>query len=304
MLDIVIVNWNSGNQLQRCVSSISSSNPTNIIVVDNHSSDNSIYFLNSTSGITIVQASSNLGFGKACNLGASLNKSEFILFLNPDTVLYPGVLDMVLEYMVAPENYNVGICGIQLVDVYGKISRSCTRFPTPLTLLAHSIGIDRIFNFCSYFMEDWSHNSTDEVDHVIGAFYFMRRTLFDLLDGFDERFFVYLEDLDFSRRANQLGWRILYLSDVKSFHAGGGCSKGIKSKRMFYSLRSRLLYAHKHFGPSSFIVVCLTTFLIEPISRSVLAISRCSWASLRETWAGYLMLWRWFPQWVLKGVTR
>lgn len=101
-----------------------------------------------------------------------------------------------------------------------------------------------------------------------------------------------------------MGWRTVYLTDVQAFHAGGGTSNQVKAKRLFYSLRSRLLYSHKHFGVLGFALTCAATFLLEPFSRSALALSKRSWPSFKETWQGYGMLFRWLPQWCLKGVTR
>jgi GT2 family glycosyltransferase len=153
-------------------------------------------------------------------------------------------------------------------------------------------------------MAEWDHASILQVDHVIGAFFLVRREIFNSLNGFDDRFFVYLEDLDFSFRARKAGWRSMYLADAQAFHAGGGTSNQVKARRLFYSLRSRLLYAFKHFSWLGAIAVVLATLLVEPLSRSAQALFRASLSTLRETWAAYGMLWRWLPQWFLKGVTR
>jgi len=153
-------------------------------------------------------------------------------------------------------------------------------------------------------MAEWGHAQTREVDHVIGAFFLVRRVVFEALGGFDERFFVYLEDLDFSRRASNAGWSSVYLADAQAFHAGGGTSNQIKARRLFYSLRNRLLYAFKHFSWPEAMLVMFATLLIEPFSRAALALLRWSWSGLKETWAAYGMLWNWLPQWLFKGVTR
>jgi GT2 family glycosyltransferase len=306
MIDIVIVNWNSGMLLRKCIESIQkygSKYVNRLIVVDNSSSDASLNDINYDDAI-IIYAGENLGFGKACNLGAQKSNSKYLLFLNPDAALYPDTLESVLIFMNKPLNADVGICGVQLVDSSSHVSRNCTRFPAYWAFVAHAIGIDKLLPSTGYFMSEWAHDSTRDVDHVIGAFYLVRRQLFEAIGGFDEQFFVYLEDLDFSYRAHQAGWQSVYLTDVQAYHAGGGTSNQVKAKRLFYSLRSRLLYAFKHFHLLGALVVLLTTLFIEPISRSVLAVSRRSWSSLTETWQGYGMLWRWLPQWIFKGVTR
>lgn len=301
-LSIIIVNWNSGVQAKTCIDSLNEQCP--VIVVDNASTDDSQNAVAKLPGVTVVQSDQNLGFGKACNLGAQHASSDFLLFLNPDTAVYPGTLDQALAFMQDAAHADVGICGVQLVDESNRVSRSCARFPTPSGFAAHAFGVDRVFPRSGHFMAEWAHDSTRDVDHVIGAFFMVRRELFESLNGFDERFFVYLEDLDFSYRARQAGWRSVYLSDVQAFHAGGGTSNQVKAKRLFYSLRSRLLYAFKHFSWGGAVLVFLSTLLVEPLSRSAFAIVRRSWPSCKETWQGYSMLWRWLPQWWFSGVTR
>lgn len=307
MIDVVIVNWNSGVLLANCIQSVrrcSIENIGRIIVVDNGSKDGSCDFLLNMDDVLLIHGGGNLGFGRACNMGAGYARGEYILFLNPDAELYEGVLKVTHEFMFASREGRVGICGVQLMDEAGKVARSCARFPNAFNFLAHSVGVVHYFPRLGHFMNEWMHDRTQPVDHVIGAFFLVRREVFDELDGFDERFFVYLEDLDFSYRARQAGWRSVYLADVKAFHAGGGTSNQVKAKRLFYSLRSRLLYAFKHFSLFGALLVLMSTLLLEPVSRSALAVIRRSWTSLIETWSGYGMLFRWLPQWIFKGVTR
>ena len=310
-VSIVIVNWNANSQLADAIASIAKHHHnlvSSVIIVDNASTDDSLDQVEALQNLScrplIIRNSTNLGFGRACNLGARHAKSGYLLFLNPDAVLYADTLPTALAYMEDPVNAKVGICGVQLLDESGHVARSCARFPTALALVAHAVGLDRFIPRLGHFMSEWDHAHTRQVDHVIGAFFLVRRDLFDALQGFDERFFVYLEDLDFSRHAHQAGWRSVYLVEAQAFHAGGGTSNQIKARRLFYALRSRLLYAFKHFSKLGAVSVLLATFFVEPLSRSVLALMRRSWQSLKETWIAYGMLWRWLPQWVLKGRTR
>lgn len=304
MISAIIVNWNAGPQLKHCLDTMAGTITQQIIVVDNASADGSEQSAVDRSGVVLIRSPENLGFGKACNLGVQQATTEYLLFINPDAAVYPDTLEKALAFMQDPANAQVGICGVQLMDESGQVARSCARFPTAGGFVAHAMGLDRIFPRLGHFMAEWPHDTTREVDHVIGAFFLVRRALFESLGGFDERFFVYLEDLDFSLRARQAGWRTVYLADVQAFHAGGGTSNQVKARRLFYSLRSRLLYATKHFSAGGAALVFLATLLLEPVSRTALALARRSWPALKETWAGYAMLWRWLPQWVFKGVTR
>lgn len=311
LISIIIVNWNAGPQLAEVVSSIGKHHHglvSSVVLVDNASTDDSLDQVEALQSLQIrpliIRNSENLGFGRACNLGAQHAKSSYLLFLNPDAVLFADTLPTALAYMEDPVNVKVGICGVQLLDEAAHVARHCARFPSALGFVAHAIGVDRFIPLLGHVMAEWDHAETRQVDHVIGAFFLVRSELFDAIGGFDERFFVYLEDLDFSRRAHQAGWRSVYLVDAQAFHAGGGTSNQIKARRLFYSLRSRLLYAFKHFSSLGAVAVLLATLLVEPLARSALALIRRSSTSINETWAAYGMLWRWLPQWVLKGKTQ
>lgn len=295
MLNIIIVNWNAGPHLKNCVDSITKfggGHVEKIIVVDNGSVDGSETSVEACPNVTLIRTGENLGFGKACNLGAERATSDYLLFLNPDAALFEGTLTTVVNFMYEPANQGVGICGVQLIEENGQISRSCARFPSASGLLVHAVGLDRIFPILGHLMAEWDHLNDRQVDHVIGAFFFVRRSLFEQLHGFDERFFVYLEDLDFSYRAHQAGWHSFYLTDVQAFHSGGGTSRQVKAHRLFYSLRSRLFYGFKHFKPSHAWGLLIVTLAIEPISRSVFSLLRGNLRDVNVTFKGYQMLYR------------
>lgn len=300
MLDIVIVNWNSGDQLRACIDSIAKYNcglVCSVLVVDNGSVDGSEVMADGSLKVTLIRAGANLGFGKACNLGAHHAKGEYLLFLNPDAALYPETLSKVLAYMQGLVNKNVGICGVQLLDEAGHVSRSCARFPSVAVFAAQALGLNKLpwFRAWSQHMGEWAHDTTREVDQVIGAFFFIRRSVFEALNGFDERFFVYFEEVDVSYRARQAGWRSVYLASAQAFHAGGGTSQQVKAARLFYSLRSRLLYGFKHFSPLQAWALVGVTLLIEPVSRSIFSLLRGGLEDVRNTLMGYGMLWRALP---------
>ena len=302
-LDIVIVNWNSGRHLASCLESIASASGESaclqkVIVIDNNSTDMSKPEPGSFGLPLKVHANSrNLGFSAACNQGAAMGEADYLLFLNPDTVLFEDSLTVPLSFMEEPGNERVGITGIQLIDDAGGISRTCARFPTFRRYVSHSIGLDRIFprRFPGQFMSDWDHSQNREVDHVMGAFFLVRRSLFETLGGFDERFFVYAEDMDFSLRARDAGWKSYYLSETRAYHRGGGSSEQVRALRLFYSLRSKLLFAFKHFSGVEAVLLSLTVLLLEPIFRIFNAVSHRSAAEVSEVFRSYAMLLRDLP---------
>lgn len=304
-VDIIIVNWNSGDQLRSCLSSVyKTSSPAlkkflNVIVVDNGSKDQSLLKIQQDfPELLLINNKDNRGFGAACNQGALSSKAKYILFLNPDTVLSGGSIDIPVDFLERAENRDYAVCGIQIINERGVISRSCARFPRVIDFIADIIGISKLFpNFpLGMHLSNWNHMDNKAVDHVIGAFYLVRRDIFEKLGGFDERFFVYLEDLDLSRRIHENGQKIYYLTDAQCFHKGGGVTEKIKAQRLFYALRSRILYSFKHLDVISAIIVLTLTFLIEPLTRSMQAIISGSFIQLKNTLKAFLMLYRSMPE--------
>lgn len=144
-------------------------------------------------------------------------------------------------------------------------------------------------------MVEWDHRSDRTVDHVIGAFYMIRAATFQALGGFDERFFVYLEDLDLSLRARRMGLLTRFVASPPSFHLGGGVSRQVKAERLFYATRSRLLYGFKRLPAWQAWTHAATTLVCEPLARTVRALLRRSWQVLRFTWRGFALVYRDLP---------
>jgi N-acetylglucosaminyl-diphospho-decaprenol L-rhamnosyltransferase len=299
-IDIVIVNWNSGEQISNCLKSISSSikNVTilKVIVVDNASNDGSADNINNTSlPLQIIQNSSNMGFAKACNQGAESSVADYILFLNPDTVLFHESIDIPVVFMNQKRNEKVGICGIQLVNESGAISFTCSRFPSASRIIATALGLHKIFpNVVErQLMIEWNHQNDREVDQVMGAFFLIRRDLFDKLDGFDTRFFVYYEEVDLAFRARKEGYSSHFVSSAQAFHKGGGTTANIQGIALFYYLRSRILYCYKHFNFFLSTFIFIITITLEFASRLMQAISSLSFKKIIGVLSAYTKLYTW-----------
>ena len=297
MIDVVIVNWNAGARLRACLDSLraaaAGAPPMQVVVVDNGSTDGSADGLEAADGLVrVVRAGENLGFARACNLGARHGQAEYLLFLNPDTIVNAAALAAPVRFLSAPAHASAGVCGLQLIGADGAIQRTCTRQPTGRMFAAKMLGLDQIAprRWPSHFMGEWAHDETRRVDHVIGAFYVIRRAIFERLGGFDERFFVYLEDLDLSTRVRQLGHEVWYLTDATAFHEGGGTSDQVRARRLAYSLHSRIQYGFKHFTRGTAWGLCLGTLLIEPWIRLGVSLARGRAREARETAAGFAHL--------------
>jgi GT2 family glycosyltransferase len=303
LLDVVIVNYNSGRQLFECLESVMASPGdercvAQIVVVDNASADGSMDGVEALGRkVRALRSKTNLGFAAACNLGAARGESPFILFLNPDTRIFPDALAAPLEFMSSPEAEGVGICGIQLVNETGQPRRGCGRIPSARNFLYPALGLTTLSPrlFPGVELAEFDHASDRDVDHVMGAFYLVRRELFDALNGFDERFFVYLEDLDFSQRAREAGWRTRFLAGARAFHLGGGASRNVKAARLFYSLRSRIIFSFKHLALGKAIAVLLASAVVELPLRLVRALGRGARHEGKDTLIGYARLYRDLP---------
>ena len=296
-LDIVIVNWNTGLQLRECLQSISIASPASIlrlcgcVVVDNASLDDSADGLDALIPLTLIKNPENKGFAYACNQGAKLGSAEYLLCLNPDVRLFPDSLTKALLFLQEPQNERVGILGIQLVDQTGVVQRNVAHFATPGSLFYQMLGLDHLFPsyFRSHFMTGWDHQESREVDQVTGAFFLLRRKVFEELKGFDERFFMYFEDLDFAYLAKQAGWKSYYLADAQAFHHGGGASDQVKARRLSYVLDSRVLYVAKHFGVPAAGCILLASVGMELWARLVWSLITLSGQNFLETLQGYEM---------------
>ncbi len=300
-VDIVIVNWNTGTALAECLAALDRSRTEahrrgRLVIVDNGSTDESLGSLapGSPDAVRIVdRAGCNLGFAAACNRGAAQCDADYLLFLNPDTRVDPNAIDAVVAFMERPENARVGVCGAQMRDASGAVQRTCAHRPDARRLLHRALGLDRIApaRFPGLVMHDWPHDTTRRVDHVIGAFYLVRRPVFAALGGFDERFFVYLEDLDFSVRAAEAGWEVAFVAGARVEHAGGGASSSAPVARRVYATQSRMEYARKHFGPAVAATHALATLLVEPFVRTAVALVRADVRDAAVTAAAWARLW-------------
>jgi N-acetylglucosaminyl-diphospho-decaprenol L-rhamnosyltransferase len=304
-VDVIIVNWNAGHQLRECLESFTGVAQdrvalTRIVVVDNGSTDGSLESLDALFGklpLNVIRNTENKGFAAACNQGAAASTADFLLFLNPDTRLNAGCLEKPVAFFDEAGSQCVGILGVQLVNATGEVARNCARLPTAKAMVGRSLGLDRLLPsyFPPHFLFEWPHDKTRTVDQVMGAFCIIRRLLFVSLGGFDERFFVYFEDLDLAIRARALGWTSVYLATAQAFHRGQGTTDAAKAKRLFYFCRSQILFAFKHYTRTAALAVAATILLVEPITRTVVALTTGRTFDVPDILRGFAMLWADLP---------
>lgn len=295
MVDIVIVNWNSSNYLEKCIYSVFNTNNKNnvnrVFIIDNNSQDSSIDKIIHNDKVKIIRNEGNLGFSKACNQGIKLCSSGYVLLLNPDTQLLDTTLKDCMAFM--QEKNDIDILGCQLLDDKGNITLSCSRFPTPKGIFFDSLGFSKIAPSIfrpSIIMSDWDHKKSCPVDQVMGAFMFMDSDIFEKVGYFDEQFFVYYEEVDFSKRLAKLGGKSYFNANIKAIHSGEGTTKTVKGFRLYLNLQSRLKYAKKHFSSGGYFMVWFATFFIEPFSRTILLLIKGNFKEIAEIFKGYTLL--------------
>jgi N-acetylglucosaminyl-diphospho-decaprenol L-rhamnosyltransferase len=225
-LDVVIVSYRSRELLRRCLESLSAHRPAvpmTVVVVDNDSRDGTSEMVRDDyPEVELVRSPTNLGFAAATNLGAARGGSPYLLALNPDTEVTAGALDTVLETMGAhPE---AGVVGARLLRGDGTLDHASKRtFPTPLSALGHFSGVGRRpgarGKLAAYRAPEVE---SGPVDAVNGAFMLMRRDAFERLGGFDEGYWMYMEDLDLSYRLARAGWLSWYEPASTVTHIKGG----------------------------------------------------------------------------------
>lgn len=261
VIALVILNWNGANDTLACLSSISrlhlpSGVKLDLIVVDNASSDNSVRRLANHKGITFLRNAQNLGYAGGNNVGihfALTRSPDFIWILNPDIQVDPNCLINLLAFakshpradILAPKiyffpgseyhsrRYKKSDRGKVILYAGGKINWAMG--------LGKHIGVDEV---------DTGQFSTSRVTQFAsGACLFAKASVFRALGGFDERYFLYLEDLDFSLRANQKGFRVYFVPGAFAWHRNASSSQVGGPLQDYYFTRNRLLFVTTHGGP-------------------------------------------------------
>jgi N-acetylglucosaminyl-diphospho-decaprenol L-rhamnosyltransferase len=197
-----------------------------------------------------IQNKSNAGFAKANNQAAVLSSGEFVLFLNPDTIVAEDSLDNCLSFFNSTPD--AGAVGLKMIDGSGNYLEESKRgFPTPAATFFKMTGLARLFPrskfFSAYYMGHLQNDSPQSIDILSGAFMMTRKKVLEITGGFDEQFFMYAEDIDLSFRIKKAGYQNYYLPQSSIIHfKGESTRKDIKYVKLFYSTME--LFIKKHFA--------------------------------------------------------
>ncbi|MFW5709455.1 MAG: glycosyltransferase family 2 protein [Chloroflexota bacterium] len=263
-LGIVIVNWNTIDYLRKCLRTVFDSVgdfTMRVVVVDNASTDGSAQMVEQEfPQAELIASEINGGFSYGNNLGlkhlgyrgagdVDPDAPRYALLLNPDTEVPRDALDQMIQFMDA--HPDVGISGPKLLLADGNLDKACRRsFPTPIIAFYHFSGLAKVFpdnpRFARYNMTFADVNEILEVDSVVGAYMQLRREAISAVGLLDETFFMYGEDLDWSYRVKQAGWKVVYYPEVTVWHIKRAASRKSK-KAQFEFYRAMLIFYQKHY---------------------------------------------------------
>ncbi len=266
-LSIIIVNYNVKYFLEQCLQSVllATKNCTaEIFVVDNNSTDGSKQFLEPLfKEVHFIWLPKNMGFAKANNIALAKASGDYILFLNPDTIVAEDSFEKTIAFL--QNNTAIGALGVKMIDGSGQFLKESKRaFPSPSISLFKILGLAKLFPtsklFAKYHLGNLSANENNEVDVLAGAFMLIPKEVLNIVGSFDEAFFMYGEDVDLSYRIQKAGYKNYYFAETTILHFKGESTKkgSLNYVRLFYKAMN--LFVHKHYKGGN---AAVFTFLIN-----------------------------------------
>ena len=284
-LSIVIVSWNVSELLVACLHSIlrgpvrteaaDGEGPlVEIIVVDSASSDNTVSIVRERfPQVTLLPQDENVGFTRGNNIGLEASSGRYILLLNPDTEIVDDALAHMVLYM--EDHADVGILGPRTLNSDGTTQSSRRRFPTIPLAFFESTWLQRFAPrgmLDRFYVNDAADDAIVEVDWVQGSALMARYSVYDQIDGLDEGYIMYSEELDWCRRAKDVGWGVVYLGTAQIVHHGGKSTEQVKARSHIYFQQSKLRYFRKYHGFRVAIVLriyLLLSYLFQLLQEGV-----------------------------------
>ena len=252
-ISIVIVSWNVKDLLRKCLRTIYQSQhrlTVEVFVVDNASTDGTAKMVEQEfSSAVLITNKQNRGFAAANNQAIAQSTGRYVLALNPDTELTADTLQRMIDFM--NQNERVGIAGCQHRNADGSLQPSVRRLPTVGAMLLITTKLAKLWPNAPalrvYLATDFDYQITQPAPQVAGSFLLMRRELIEKIGSFDERFFIWFEEVDLCRRAARAGWGGWYCTDATIIHHGGQSFKqqlAVRKQALFF--KSAMRYFKKH----------------------------------------------------------
>jgi GT2 family glycosyltransferase len=254
-LSIVIICWNDLRVIRECLRSIHAgthSTEFEVIVSDNGSTDGSIEFIRENyPSVRVVENRANLGFAKGNNAGIRASQGEYVLILNPDTIIHEASLDKLVAF--ADRHRDTGAFGCRVLNPDGSYQVSARLFPTIWRYWVAALYLRRLARIWDVFTYEeyprWKGDSERVIDWQSGCCVMFRADILKHLGGFDEQFFYHFEEVDLCRRTWNAGFSIMFTPEAAITHLGGQSVSRFPIRFEIEKHRSRYRYFYKHFGP-------------------------------------------------------
>lgn len=261
-ISIIILTYNSSRFIEALLKSlISLKKDYEILVVDNDSSDETVKLAKKFEEVKVFETGVNLGFAKGINFGAKKASSKYLLFINPDTVFEDGNIEDMIELFKSKRS--AGIVGGKLIDVDASPEKSAGRFFNLFETILLVLGLDEAFGV------RFSPEKLSKVDFVSGGFMMIKKDLFEDLGGFDENYFMYVEDMDLCFRAKRIGFNTYFTPDTVVSHVSHGSSD--RSFAVVNIYKGILYFYSKHKSKLEFEIV---KFMLKLKARSIYLFGR------------------------------
>ena len=257
LLSIIIINYNLEDEIEKCLISLLKtlngieflSDAFEIIIIDNNSPNKKLPELEkkfASDKINFHYSDVNLGFGKGCNLGVEFAQGDFLLFLNPDTILTEDIFTPIIKLFKTDNSIGIVAPKQQVLKPFFDFSAGF--FPNIFFEFLHLFGIGVFFEgFLTFFLTKLTRSKYFQVDWILGAAIFIRKNIFKLIDGFDKDYFMFFEEVDLCKRIKKLNYKVIYYHSLKINHIG---SVSGKKNYFLYTLRtyaSKAIFLKKHY---------------------------------------------------------
>jgi GT2 family glycosyltransferase len=248
---VVVVSYNTRELLSTCLESVLAEAPSHVVVVDNASTDGSSEMVTGRfPSVTLRSNPSNIGFGQAANQGIRACPSAYVLLLNCDTILFPGALDALSEYL--DQHPSAAVIGPRLLNPSGSNQASERSFPTPLDLAldwSHAYDLVGCTPLRGLFARTRRQDRAHPVAWIVGAALGIRCAAFDLVSGFDPSFFMYFEEVDLCYRLRRAGWDIHFAPVASVMHVGGASTRQRRTDMIVQFFESLGRFYDRHCTP-------------------------------------------------------
>lgn len=252
---ISVVTWNNENQIDDLMASLSGQkldSESRIVVCDNNSSDGTCDRVRKYKNVALIENKENLGFGKAHNMVMKAFDADYYFILNPDcTTKDEACIQKLIDF--SEKDRDIWICGPKILNYDGSVQWSVRSFPNSVAAVIRSGKFEKLFInnplYRKYLMLDFDHNEIFYPDWISGAAMLVKKEAFDTVGGFDERYFMYVEDMDLCRQTHIQGKKVAYYPESVLYHTIGTSSDKNKSACIRMHHESMFLYYMKYANP-------------------------------------------------------